>query len=368
MNRVAPTLSLYLGWHFVVCFLGFLALIAGLILLFDTIELMRRAVGNESLALGTVLGMAFLKMPHTVQTALPFTVLIAMMFALFRLSRSHELVVMRASGVSVWQFLAPALAAAGLLGALNLAAVDPLAANMYESYQRMDQSLLRRNADSLNVGKTGLWLREERGGRAFVFHAAAVHQDGGVLSLRDVSVFRADARERLEGRYAAAGGRLADGRFHLEEVWDMAPGRPPVFHDALDLPTALTFTQVESSFAPPETLSFWELPAFIRFSRASGFSALPHRLYWHSLLATPLLLCAMVLVASVFFLTSNARLAGWTARGIAGIGTGFLFYFFSRFTYALGLSATLPVVLAAWAPTAVAGLLGLAYLFHREDG
>ena len=60
---------------------------------------------------------------------------------------------------------------------------------------------------------------------------------------------------------------------------------------------------------------------------------------------------------------------GKTLRlGVAGLGTGFVFYFFSRFTYALGLSSTLPLILAAWAPTAVALLLGLAYLFHREDG
>ncbi|MGE4064074.1 MAG: LPS export ABC transporter permease LptG [Rhodospirillaceae bacterium] len=368
MTRVAPTLSLYLGWQFILAFFGLLAVIAGLILLFDTIELMRRAVGDENLAFATVLGMAVLKMPHTVQAVLPFTVMVAMMFALFRLSRSHELVVMRSAGVSVWQFLAPALALAALLGVVNLTAVDPLAASMYESYQRLDQSLLRKNAASLNIGKAGLWLREERDNRGIVVHAAAVRQDGGLLHLSDVSIFRTDADEKLEGRYSAEGGQLAAGQFHLRNVWDMEPGRPPVFRETLQLPTALTFEQVESSFAPPETLSFWELPEFIRFSRSSGFSALPHRLYWHSLLATPFLLCAMVLIAAVFFLTSNARLAGWTARGVAGVATGFLFYFFSRFTYALGLSATLPLALAAWAPTAVAGLLGLAYLFHREDG
>lgn len=368
MNRVAPTLSLYLGRHFIVCFLGLLAIIAGLVLLFDTIELMRRAVGDENLPFATVLTMAVFKMPHTVQAVLPFAVLVAMMFALFRLSRAHELVVMRSAGISVWQFLAPALVLAGFIGVFNLAAFDPMAANMYENYQRMDQSLLRRQATSLNIGRAGLWLREERDGKAFVFHAARVQQEEGTLHLDEVSIFRSDAHEKLEARYDAEGGTLAAGRFQLQRVWDMEPGRPAVFRETWEMPTSLTFAQVESSFAPPQTLSFWELPAFIRFSQASGFSALPHRLYWHSLLATPLLLSAMVLVASVFFLTSNARVAGWTARGISGVGTGFLFYFFSRFTYALGLSATLPLVLAAWAPTAVAGFLSLAYLFHREDG
>jgi lipopolysaccharide export system permease protein len=55
-------------------------------------------------------------------------------------------------------------------------------------------------------------------------------------------------------------------------------------------------------------------------------------------------------------------------RGVAGLGAGFLFYFFNRFTYALGLSSTLPLLLAAWAPTVVAALVSLAYLLHREDG
>ena len=55
-------------------------------------------------------------------------------------------------------------------------------------------------------------------------------------------------------------------------------------------------------------------------------------------------------------------------RALAGLGAGFLFFFFNKFTYALGLSATLPLAFAAWSPTVITMLLGLGYLFHREDG
>jgi lipopolysaccharide export system permease protein len=95
---------------------------------------------------------------------------------------------------------------------------------------------------------------------------------------------------------------------------------------------------------------------------------LPHRLYWQSLLASPFMLLAMVFVAACFCLSTGTRGAAWTWRGIAGMGTGFFVYFFSRFTYALGLSSSLPLLLAAWAPATVTLLLGLSYLFHREDG
>ncbi len=368
MNRLSPTLSIYLGRHFLLAFVGLLAGVVGLILLFDTIELMRRAVRAADLGLGTLFWMAFLKLPHTVQDTLPFAVMIAMMYALFRLSRSHELVVIRSTGVSVWQILAPPVILAGGLGVLNLAIVDPVAAGMYETYKQMEERLIRSNDTTLNIGEGGLWLRETNGDVAKVVHAHYVRQEDGILFLTRVAIFETDERERLSRRFEADSGQLVEGFLKLDGVWDMAPGQETRFHNEYFLSTAITLNQVQNSFEAPQTMSFWDLPTFISFSQASGFSALPHRLYWHSLLASPFMLCAMVLVAAAFYLTVNARHGSWVMRGTAGIAAGFLLYFFSRFTYALGLSATLPLVLAAWAPAAVAGLLGLTYLFHREDG
>ena len=368
VNRVYPTLSIYLGRHFIASFFSMLAVIVGLILLFDTVELLRRSISAVDMEFSTVLGMALLKLPHTVQATLPFVVLLAMMFVLFRLSRSHELIVIRSAGVSVWQFLLPPLVLTAGLGIFNLAIIDPLAANMYASYQRMDDSLIRGQETTLNIGENGLWLREAQGPVGTVVYAASVHQDAAQLTLAKVSIFQTDNKEKLARRLEAAAGRLVEGAFRLEKVWDIVPGKPAIFHETYNLPTSITMGKVQDSFAAPETMSFWALPQFIRFSQASGFAATAHKLYWYSLVASPWLLCAMVLVAAAFNLTANARLAGWTARGVAGLGAGFMLYFFSRFLYALGLSTTLPLILAAWAPALVATLLGLAYIFHREDG
>jgi len=368
VNRVYPTLSIYLGRHFIVSFFSLLAVIVGLVLLFDTIELMRRSVSSATMEFGTVFNMAVLKLPHTAQATLPFVVMMAMMFVLFRLSRTHELVVIRSAGVSVWQFLMPPLALTALLGVINLAVVDPLAATMYDSYQRMDDNLIRGQGTTLDIGENGLWLRETAAGAATVVYAAAVRQDGDSLALTKISIFQTDNKERLNRRLEAASGVLVEGAFKLEKTWDIVPGTPGAFHETYTLPTSITMSKVQDSFAAPETMSFWELPQFIRFSEAAGFSARPHKLYWYSLLASPWLLCAMVLIAASFNLTSNVKLVGWTGRGVAGLGVGFLLYFFTRFLYALGLSATLPLVLAAWAPALVSSMLGLAYLFHREDG
>jgi lipopolysaccharide export system permease protein len=366
--RFWSTLSLYLARQFLAAFVAVLGGIVGLVMLFDTIELLRRLVAVEDAGLSTVMTMVMLKLPHTIQDTLPFVVMVAMMFALFRLARSHELVVMRAAGVSVWQLLGPPMVVVGLIGLINLAVVNPFAADCYETYQRMEDSLLRKTTTSLNVGEGGLWLREARGDMAAIVHADKILHEKTELHLTGVSIFQVDEHENLIRRYEAKEGALLPGFIRLDNVWEIAPRQPSHHHDELMLPTRITLEKIQDSFASPESMSVWDLPRFIRFQVNSGFSAIPHRVYWQSLLASPFMLLAMVLVAAAFYLSASTRGSAWLMRGLAGLGTGFLFYFFSRFTYALGLSSTLPVVLAAWAPTVVASLLGLTYLFHREDG
>lgn len=368
MTRAAPTLSIYLGTRFLASLAGVLALFVGLILLFDTIELLRRTAASDDAGLGTLVGLALLKAPQTVQEVLPFAVMLAVMFSLFRMTRHHELMIIRAAGVSVWQILAPSLALAAIIGVISLTMFNPLAATMYASYERLKGGLMRNDLATLDIGESGFWLREVKGTDAAIVHARDVRQDDDTLQLGGVTILITNTKNELVRRIEAEKGELVPGLFRLENAVAMEPGLRPERHAEFFQTTTITLGQVQDSFADPETLSFWDLPAFIRASRAAGFSALPHRLYLQSLMATPVLLCAMVLLAACFFMTTQARLAGWTVRGAAGIATGFLFYFYNQFTYALGLTATLPFMLAAWAPAVTALLLGLAYLFHREDG
>ena len=137
--------------------------------------------------------------------------------------------------------------------------------------------------------------------------------------------------------------------------------------DPGDVSIDLKVSNINETFAAPETLSFWDLRGFIENLDKAGFSALRHRLYWHSLLAAPLLLCAMVLIAATFTLKQSQR-SSTSYLIVGGIMSGFLLFFFSDVVFALGLRESIPVVLAAWTPSGVSALLGLAMVFHLEDG
>lgn len=371
MKKYLPvTLSLYISRHLIAAFAAWLSIIVGLVLLFDILELLRRTSERVGFGFGTVLSLALLKMPHTVQEVEPFVVMLAMMYALFRLARNSELMVMRAAGVSVWQLLLAPMLLALALGVGNVMYANQFAAQLYESYQHLEDDLVRTKETTVGAGFSGLWMREAHGTLATIIRAAKFRQAEGVLLLTDVTVFKNDGEKPIR-RFEAAEGRFGDGVIVLSGVWDLeiSEGKlTATFRQDHQMPTTLTVSDVQDSLAPPETMSLGELDDFIGKSRESGFSALPHRLYRHAQFASPFLLASMVLVAAAAYLTLNAKAVSWVIRGVVCLGAGFGYYFINRFAYALGLSAALPPIIAAWTPTLIVAMSALGYLLHSEDG
>lgn len=363
--RLSNTLSLYLGRQFLAGIAFVFVVMMGLVLLVDVVEHLRRAAGRDEASFGVVLALSILQLPALGQKLLPFAVLFGAMWTFSRLTRTHELVATRAAGVSVWQFLAPGLTLVAAAGAIQIGLLSPLSSAMSGRYEQLEAKYLEGRPSLLEVASTGLWLRQADPDGQSVVHAQRISAEG--LELDRVIIFLYDRDHQFAGRIDADWARLEPGYWDLRGVLLTRPDAPARRMERHRLPTTLTLAGIQDSFAAPETLSFWTLPRFIDTLEAAGFSAVRHRLYWHSLAATPALLCAMVLIAATFSLRLTRRgLTGWLVA--AGVLAGFVLYFVSDVVYAFGLAGNLPAALAAWTPTGVAGLLGLALLFHLEDG
>tara|TARA_B100000676_G_scaffold233755_1_gene233160 strand:+ start:1184 stop:2293 length:1110 start_codon:yes stop_codon:yes gene_type:complete len=365
--RLSPTLSFYIGKQFItgigIVFLVFVVTI----FIFDAVELLRRGSGanKEFATFATMLQMALLRIPFMAQKVLPFAALVGGLWTFTRLTKNHELIVARAAGVSVWQFLLPILVIALILGTFTITVFNPMSAAMVNKYEQMDAQYLGGNSSLLALSQNGIWLRQNDTEMQSVVHARRISEDDVVL--HDVIIFSFLKDDQFVNRIDAEEAKLSKGKWQLTKAVITGPDQPAIFHDTYFLPTSLTFDQIEDSFAPPETLSFWALPGFIKVLENSGFSAVAHRLHWHSLLAGPLLLCAMVLIAATFSLRFRRKGGIWILIA-AAVLTGFILYFLSDLVLALGLSGNIPVALAAWTPAGIFTLVGIASLFHLEDG
>ena len=365
--RISTTLFIYVGRHFLASVLTLLALFLLLVFMFDAVELLRRAAAKPDVTFEIVMRMTMLKLPHMSQKVMPFAVLFGGMLCFWRLTRSHELVVTRGAGVSAWQFLLPAISLALAIGAFQIAVINPLASTTLARFEQLEGTYLRGNSSLLALSSSGLWLRQANPDGQSVLHAKGYVQTGRQVELLDVTVFTYIGKDTFRNRISGASAKLEDGFWYFHDAWVYEAEKAPVHEKEFWLATDLTLDKIQDSFAPPETMSFWDLPGFIKTLEKAGFSAVRHRLHWHSLLAAPLLMCAMVLIGATFTLRHSRR--GATSFVVAGgVFTGFALYFFSDVVLALGVSESVPVTLAAWSPSGVAMLLGLTTLLHLEDG
>jgi lipopolysaccharide export system permease protein len=368
---VAATLSLYIARVFVLAVAGMMAGLTGLIGLFDLIELLRRSATKADATFGLVIEIAVLRLPWIAMQILPFAVLLGGIMAFWRLTRSSELVVARASGVSAWQFLAAPLLCAMALGAFATAVVSPVSAVMRARAEALDNTYLRTGGGPMALNGGQLWLRQSDAALTpqgvAILHARTVTLRAGELGAKDVSIFRLNAEDRLLERVEATAATLGQGEWLLDNARTILPGRLPSPPRPMTLPTNRTVARVQESFAPPDTLSVWALPGFISLLDRSGFSSIRHRLQFQTLLALPLLAGTMTLLAAGFSMRPARR--GGVAKMIgSGVAAGFALFLISKVAEEFGQSGALPTVLAAWAPAASGLMLAVALLLHLEDG
>jgi lipopolysaccharide export system permease protein len=367
----AITLSIYISRQFVAAVTAMLLALTGLVELFDFLELLRRSTSRPDATFGLVSEIAALRLPYMAMQILPFAVLLGGILCFWRLTRSSELIVARAAGVSAWEFLAAPTFCAFLFGVVAVTIGSPLSSVMLARAEAMDNTYLRAGGGPLALDGGQLWLRQSD--RALtpqgvaIIHARGVELRGRQLTASGVSVFRLDGNDRLLARIEATRAVLGPGNWDLEGARDLRPDAVPGPVQQISLPTDLTVQRVQESFASPDTLSIWALPGFIALLERSGFSAIRHRLHFQSLLALPLLCATMALVGAGFSMRPARR--GGVARMIAGgVAAGFALFMISKIAEEFGQSGALPVELAAWAPAASGLMLAVALLLHMEDG
>jgi lipopolysaccharide export system permease protein len=360
------TLAFYIARQFMLwCFVVFITM-ATIVFLLDYVELIRRSGSHPGATLVVLLEMGALKQPYMWQQIMPFSILFGAMLAFWRMTRSNELVVARSTGVSVWQFLSPAVIGALAIGVLTVTVFNPIASTMQLSYEKLENRVLRNGNEQFNLSRSGLWLREsDERGLPSVIHAERLAPGG--ITLEDVLILFFDKNDRLTARIDAKQARLEDGQWQVTNGTRWQPGKAQEPFAQLRVATNMTASKIEQSFASPETMSFWELPGFIALLERSGFSTQRHRLEYNALLARPFLLAAMVLIAATFSLRMQRR-GGTTLMIAAGVASGFMLYLLSNVVFALGLSSTIPVNLAAWTPAGVSWLMGTSLLLYLEDG
>ena len=178
---IAGTLSRYFAMRFVASVVGsFLGVIA-LAAMIDYVELMRRGVDWPNATAWLLAKISIYRVPQLTERILPFTVLVGAMSCYLTLSRRHELVVARAAGVSAWQFIAPAVVAAFVLGTVATTLYNPLSAMLHERSRRLEADMQGATLSALQRSTSGFWVRQKSSDGGAIINAISSREQGAQL-------------------------------------------------------------------------------------------------------------------------------------------------------------------------------------------
>lgn len=360
---IGLTLGRYLSSRFLRMILTVFATIFSLVFVIDFVELLRRTGNIAGITTAKVALLSFLRTPSVSEQVLPFCVLFGSMAVFLNLTRKLELLVARASGVSVWQFLAPPVLIALLLGIGSVVALNPMSALMKQRADSMETAIFGQ--DTSSGPKPEIWVRQTGVDGESILRAKAGSDKNNRLS--DVIAYVYDQDGHFAERVKASRATLQAGVWRLDDAQITQPGEEPRRAATYLLATTLQPGQTVEGSISADAVPFWELPALRDEAESAGLDTANYRLQFQILLARPLLLVAMTLIAAAFSLRFF-RFGGIGKFVGGGIAAGFVLYVATKFVGDLGGSGVLSPPVAAWSPAVVASMLGALALLNQEDG
>ena len=207
-----------------------------------------------------------------------------------------------------------------VIGLVATAIYNPLSAAMREWSKRLEAEIFGDRQSGLPEALTGFWVRQRSVDGQSIVYAASSQEQG--VRLDKVSVFTFDPAGTARWNASRPSARRwSRGTGGSTRPVVYVSGAPPRDYDTYLVKTNLTAAQVRESFSTPETVPFWDLPAYIEIAERSGLVAAGYKLQYHLLIARPFLLSAMVLLACSVSLRFF-RFGGVARMVLSGIAAG----------------------------------------------
>jgi LPS export ABC transporter permease LptG/LPS export ABC transporter permease LptF len=308
--------------------------------------------------LATILEHFLYRMPAELYKGLPMIVLIATVFLFLSLTRQRELDAFKAAGISLYRASLPVLLVAGAISVLAVIFQETALPDINAKAEEVDRVKIRGQLPRHLQRQTQIWYRssDTRFFRMALLDPAGKSMEG--LTVLEINrnfrlVERLDART---AQWTPEGWQLSDGVFRRVGAQNRVSSE---LFDSRLLPMAEhidDFIQVQNA---PDTMSFFELRAYVTRLREGGHHVTRYLVQLYSKLSFPLVHVIMALVAIPFALVSPR--SGGRAMGIGvAIVIAVGYWIVHSVALAFAQADLLPAALAAWTANIVFAGIGTA--------
>jgi LPS export ABC transporter permease LptG/LPS export ABC transporter permease LptF len=289
----------------------------------------------------------FYSTPQFIVQVVPMATLVAVLATIGSLTRTGELIVMRACGISLYRVAAPLILLSLIWSGGLFMLDDRVLAHANRRADALDDQIRGNPQHTLDPSSSDNWLAD-RQGRIYYYRVFEPKR----ATLYGLSVFELTPDGARLAGHTFAQRAAYDGR-----VWHASNGWAQRF-PAVDKMTRQDFTSRTLDIEAPDKflgmhtqasdlMTFAELRRQIVSLSHSGLSLVESRVQLQARVAFPLVAVVMTVLGVPFGLTTGRRGALYGVGIAMVLGAGY--WLLNTFFMAVGHAALLPPALAAWA-------------------
>ncbi|MBY0356164.1 MAG: LptF/LptG family permease [Rickettsiales bacterium] len=347
--------------RFLYAFLVVVVSLSGLLTVFDLLANADSVLEHHAGELLPLLHYVSLRIQQIFSFVLPLAVLIAAMVLFVRMVLTQEIVILRATGISVHYILGILALATVMIAFVHLSFLNLIlphtSATLYR-WQKEDY----RGVPMSNTSKIASdWVAS---GHQFI-RAESVSEEG--FRLRNIQLVTRDDNYAITDYLAADSAIYQQGMWRLDGVRELhSDNEAPQGQNVSTLrslpfePRMLSLTGVRE-----EELSYGDLLLLMDKTDEDTDNSRPYAFWFHHKLAYPFSSFVMLMMAvPVAFQLARRNQILICCFGC--IMAGFLFYVVQQLLASLGETAALPPILAAWSPAILGASMTNWAVLHWE--
>lgn len=316
------------------------------------------AIGRGDYTIFSAIKYVILTAPRTIYELFPMAALLGTILGLSILANDSELVVMRASGISIMQITRAVLKTGGFFVIAAMFMGEVVSPWSETNAERGRAEALQE--DIQQHTNFGLWMRDS----TTYVNVGEVLPD---LSLLRIKVFEFDQNKKLRSLVFAREGRFDGNEWIIEDVTQTVIGLDDRATPQ-KLPSAFWNTEVtpqilNAFLIQPEQLSIWQLKDYIQHLSENNQKTDGYRLAFWNKLVLPLSTAVMVILA-IPFVFANLRTGSLGKNLFLGIMFGLTFYAANKGFGATVLAYNMSPLLGATLPVMV--FLSISILMLRR--
>jgi lipopolysaccharide export system permease protein len=331
-----------------------------IIQIFTIIDVFRKRDLNDFY---TIIKLLLLKTPYIADSILPYMIILSTIYTFNKLSKSNELTVIRSFGLSAWQFSLPIIFSFLCFMLIYITIFNPIIASTYTGYNRYKAALGGSDNNIIEISNNGIWVKDKSGINLDSYiNANAMYEHGKYLTDVTLYINKQNDIEIIKADLA----NINDNKIILTDVTIYQANHDPVKQKSYTLNSKFNNTQA-IEIIPLKSVSIWEFNKAIAKLNKAGFSTLKYKYYYYRTLFLPALAISLLIFAIPIGI-SHVKNNNNNYKIGFGLISAFILYFLTNLVNAMTETGSIPILVSVIIPPLIFCFLGLALIFHLEDG